>query len=159
MVILKILSFLLHLLVAHPTVKRIFFIWFMDPFISAWTPGFLFYSMGYNMFLSWFIFMWIIPGLAFQLASISNCHDLSLFEHLFYSLAQDVPGSPFLSSAPLRNQDADTRCAHRLRVPLFPGSLCRWVRDCVGELCAGMCANTHVYISLEINRCAMQVCM
>lgn len=34
-------------------------------------------------------------------------------------------------------------------------ALCRWVRDYVGELCACMCANTHIYISLEISRCAM----
>ena len=58
MMILKILSFLLHLLVAHPTVRKKFSLFSLHYlFISAWTQRLLLLSMGYNMFLSLFILM------------------------------------------------------------------------------------------------------
>lgn len=82
MVSLKILSFLLHLFVAHPTVKRIFFIWFMVPIyisMDSWVPvlfnglwhvSILIYfyvnysrfglPAGFNFQLSWSILLWAL---------------------------------------------------------------------------------------------------
>lgn len=110
------------------------------------------------MFLSCFTLMQIIPGLlsgySFRLASVSYCHDPSFFEHLSHSLAQDVLGSPFLSPAPLRNQDVNARCAHQLRESLFPGPLCRWVRGCRWVMCMCVCKHTclHLFILTDVKR-------
>lgn len=110
------------------------------------------------MFLSCFTLMQIIPGLlsgySFRLASVSYCHDPSFFKHLSHSLAQDVLGSPFLSPAPLRNQDVNARCAHQLRESLFPGPLCRWVRGCRWVMCMCVCKHTclHLFILTDVKR-------
>ena len=79
MVILKIPSFLLHFIVAHPNVrKKPLHLAYL--FVSVWSQGFLCHSKGCNMLLHYHFEAQIIPELVsgnpFELASAPYCFDL-----------------------------------------------------------------------------------